>query len=144
MPELVCSTLEEFVSRAVELATTGRAQLADYRKRILANRDTSTLFDVAELARGLEGLYRQMRDEYLAGEMPDPRLSNLDSYFEIGVTQDHEAREMAALLDYEGFYRSLLARRYLQQAMDPDGRLWTGGIETDAKPAVRKPGRKAA
>ncbi len=143
MPELVCTTPEEFVSRAIELATTGRAQLAGYRKRILANRDTSALFDVAKLSRGLEGLYRQMRDEYLAGEMPDPRLSNLDSYFEIGVTQDHEAREMAALLDYEGFYRSLLARRHLQQPMDADGRLWNGSIEPDAKSA-RKPGRKAA
>jgi len=81
------------------------------------------LFDVAKLSRHLEGLYRQMRDEY-ASVLCRSRVGNLDSDFEIGVAQDHEVREMGALTDYDGFYHAQLARRHYHQPMDADGRLW--------------------
>jgi len=137
MPDLVTSTPEEFIARAVHLATTGKGELEIIRHRIIANRETCTLFDVAKLSRSLEDLYRQMRSDYLAGNLPQPRLANLDSYFEIGVTQDHEIREMGALTDYEGFYKAQLARRHYHHPMDPDGRLWSGAEEAEAKPAKR-------
>jgi hypothetical protein len=109
------------------------------RARVLANRETSTLFDVANLSRHLEDLYRQMRDEYLAGTMPQPRLANLDAYFEIGVALDHETREMGAVSDYEEFYRAQLARRHYHHPMAPDGRLWAGEekVETSAPGKAR-------
>lgn len=141
-PDLVCDTPEDFVSRAIHLSGAGRGELEIIQARVLANRDTSTLFDVAKLSRHLEDLYRQMRDEYMAGEMPQPRLTNLDAYFEIGVALDHETREMGAVSDYDEFYRAQLARRHYHHPMEPDGRLWAGEEKPEAP--ARKTRPKAA
>ena len=138
LAEMVCETPEAFISRAVHLAGPGRGDLEIARARLLATRETSTLFDVAKLSRHLEDLYRQMRDEYISGALPQPRLGNLDSYFEIGVAQDHEAREMGALTDYDGFYHAQLARRHYHQPMDADGRLWIGEEQIEPNVAPRK------
>ncbi len=135
LPDMVCDTPDDFVSRAIHLAGKGRGELEIVKARLEANRDTCTLFDVAKLSRNLEGLYRQMRDEYLAGKLHQPRLSNLDAYFDIGVAQDHEAREIGALTDYDGFYTAQLARRHYHHPMDADGRLWNG--EEQVQPPVR-------
>jgi hypothetical protein len=140
---MVCETPEAFVARAIHLAGAGRGELELTRARLLANRETCTLFDVAKLSRHLEGLYRQMRDEYASGALPQPRLGNLDSYFEIGVAQDHEVREMGALTDYDGFYHAQLARRHYHQPMDADGRLWRGEEQIE-QPAASKKRSKAA
>jgi predicted O-linked N-acetylglucosamine transferase (SPINDLY family) len=138
LPDMVCETPEEFVARGIHLSGKGRGELEVVKARLIANRDTSILFDVARLSRSLEGLYRQMRDEYLSGRMPQPRLTNLDAYFDIGVAQDHEIREMGALTDYEGFYRAQLARRHYHHPMEADGRLWAGEEQPEAaKPAAR-------
>lgn len=143
LSEMVCETPEEFVSRAAHLGGAGKGELEIIRARLLANRDASTLFDVAKLSRSLEGLYRQMRDEYVSGVMPQPRLSNLDSYFEIGVSQDHEAREMGALTDYEGFYQAQLARRHYHHPMEADGRLWAGVEKPEPKIVTQKRSKAA-
>ena len=138
LPEMVCETPEAFVSRAIHLAGAGKGELEITRARLLANRETCTLFDVAKLSRHLERLYRRMRDEYISGTLPQPRLSNLDSYFEIGVAQDHEVREMGALTDYEGFYHAQLARRHYHHPMDADGRLWNGEEQIEPTAASKK------
>lgn len=137
LPDMVCETPEEFVARGIHLSGAGRGELEIIKARLLANRDTCTLFDVAKLSRSLEGLYRQMRDEYLSGSMPQPRLTNLESYFEIGIAQDHEIREMGAVTDYEGFYRAQLARRHYHHRMEADGRLWAGEEQPEPKPVSR-------
>ena len=90
---------------------------------------------MAKLSRGLEDLYRQMRSDYISGNLPRPNLANLENYFEIGVAQDHEAREIGALTDYDGFYRAQLARRHYHHPMPADGRLWTGEEVAEPKPA---------
>lgn len=135
LPDLICETPEAFVARAILLAEAGRAELQEIKARLAANRDTCTLFDVAKLSRSLEDLYRKMRSDYIAGDLPRPNLANLENYFEIGVAQDHEAREIGALTDYEGFYRAQLARRHYHHPMPADGRLWTGEEMAEAKPA---------
>ena len=135
LPEMVCETPEAFVSRAIHLAGKGRGELDIVRQRLIANRDTCTLFDVAKLSRGLEDLYRQMRADHISGNLPQPNLANLDAYFDIGVAQDHELREMGALTDYEGFYGAQLARRHYHHPMAADGRLWTG--EEAPEPVAR-------
>lgn len=139
LPDMVCDTPDDFVARAMHLAGKGRGELEVVKARLLANRDTCTLFDVAKLSRSLEGLYRKMRDEYLAGKMPQPRLTNLESYFDIGVNLDHEAREIGALTDYDGFYHAQLARRHYHHPMEADGRLWSGEErpEAGARPVTR-------
>ena len=142
LPDLVCETPDDFVARAIHLAGAGRGELEIVRQRLIANRNTCTLFDVAKLSRSLEDLYRQMRADYIGGKLPQPRLANLDAYFEIGVAQDHEVREIGALTDYDGFYRAQLARRHYHHPMDADGRLWVGEEKSDA-PRMRAK-RKAA
>ncbi len=142
LPDLVCETPDDFVARAIHLAGEGRGELEIVRQRLIANRDTCTLFDVAKLSRSLEDLYRQMRADYIGGKLPQPRLANLDAYFEIGVAQDHGVRELGALTDYDGFYRAQLARRHYHHPMDADGRLWVGEEKSDA-PRMRAK-RKAA
>lgn len=137
LSDLVTETPEEFVERAIHLAGQGRGELEVIRARLLANRDTCTLFDVAKLARSLEGLYRQMRADYISGNLPQPNLNNLESYFEIGVAQDHETREMGAVTDYNGFYQAHLARRHYHHPIPADGRLWTGAEEAEVKPAAK-------
>jgi len=137
MHDPVTGAPEEFVARAVHFATAGKGELEVIRSRIIASRETCTLFDVANLSRSLEDLCRQMRSDYLAGNLPQPRLAGLDSYFEIGVAQDHEIREMGALTGYECFYRAQLARRHYHHPVDPDGRLWSGSEENEVKPAKR-------
>ena len=117
--------------------------MQEIKARLAANRDTCTLFDVAKLSRSLEDLYRKMRSDYIAGDLPRPNLANLENYFEIGVAQDHEAREIGALTDYEGFYRAQLARRHYHHPMPADGRLWTGEEMAEAKP-VKQARPKAA
>jgi predicted O-linked N-acetylglucosamine transferase (SPINDLY family) len=134
LPDLICETPEAFVARAILLAEAGRGELQEIKARLAANRDTCTLFDVAKLSRSLENLYRGMRSDYIAGNLPRPNLANLENYFEIGVAQDHEAREIGALTDYEGFYRAQLARRHYHHPMPADGRLWTGEEIVEAKP----------
>jgi predicted O-linked N-acetylglucosamine transferase (SPINDLY family) len=143
LPDLVTETPEEFVERAIHLAGQGRGELEVIRARLLATRDTCTLFDVAKLSRSLETLYRQMRDDYLSGNLPQPNLTNLEAYFEIGVAQDHETREMGAVTDYNGFYEAHLARRHYHHPMPADGRLWNGAEAAEVKPAT-KTNRQAA
>ena len=143
LPDLVCDTPDAFVERAIHLAGPGRGELEIIRQRLIANRDTCTLFDVAKLSRSLEDLYRQMRADYIDGNLPQPRLANLDAYFDIGVAQDHEIREMGALTDYEGFYRAQLARRNYHHPMEADGRLWVGEEKLEAAPRARAKPRAA-
>ncbi len=142
LPELVCDTPEEFVTRGIALAGADRLSLRAYRERLVANRDTCLLFDTPLLARKLEALYITMRDEYLAGALPQPNLANLESYMEIGVAYDHDAAEIGMLADYEEFYRAELAKRHHQRPMQTDGRLWDGAASA-AKPAPKPIDRAA-
>lgn len=135
LPELVCDTPETFISRAIALANSDRLSLAAFRERLIAGRATCTLFDIELLARKLEGLYTQMRGEYLAGAVPQPNLDNLDAYTEIGVAFDHDAREIGVTDGYHQYYRDELAKRHLQRPMRADGRLWTDA-EIDAADAA--------
>lgn len=133
VPELVTDTPDQFVARAIALATTDRLSLKAYRERLIANRDSCTLFDIDLLARKLEGLYAQMADEYRAGALPEPNLANLPAYLEIGAAYDHDATEIGMLRDYEAIYREGLAHAHRQRPLTPDGRLWNGPTQAPAQ-----------
>jgi predicted O-linked N-acetylglucosamine transferase (SPINDLY family) len=135
VPELVCSSAEAFTARAIALAGDDRLTLAALRQRLAETRDTCTLFDIDGLAHKLEGLYSQMRDEYLAGDLPTPNLANLDSYLEIGVAYNHDAHEIGALEAYHTYYEQELAKRARHRPMRDDGRLWTSDV-SDASPRI--------
>jgi len=144
VPELITTSPEAFIARAIALATTDRLSLQDVRQRLIANRDTCTLFDSEDLARKLEALYAQMADEYRAGALPRPNLANLDAYLDIGVNIDHDASEIGAAADYHGIYRAALAARHYNTPMQADARLWgEEEIRMASTPATQTASRAA-
>lgn len=124
LPDLVCSTPQEYIERAVALASDPPA-IAALKARLEEGRAHCTLFDTETLARRLEDLYRGMCDEHAKGELPCPDLDGLDVYLQAGTEYDHEAEEMLAVADYQGLYRGWLERRHAARPLRPDSRLWT-------------------
>ena len=143
--ELITTSPDAFIARAVALATTDRLGLQELRQRLIANRDTCTLFDIEGLARKLEALYAQMADEYRAGAMPRPNIANLGTYLDIGANIDHDSTEIGAAADYHAIYRAALAARHYNMPMQADGRLWTEEeIRTANTPVVKTAASRAA
>ena len=124
LPELVCSTSEEYIERAVELGTD-RAKLKRFKERLKAGRDSCVLFDTKSLMRHLKSLYEQMWEDFCQGRLPIPDLTNLDVYLEIGCEEDHDASEALAVKDYPARYKGGLARRHKYCPLPEDRRLWT-------------------
>ncbi|TCZ52278.1 O-linked N-acetylglucosamine transferase, SPINDLY family protein [Roseicella aquatilis] len=123
MPELVCDSPADYVERAVALGQD-RDRLRACRTRLLEHRDTSVLFDTPGLVYRLEELFRNIAADVAAGRLPQPDLTNLDTYLEIGVGFDHDAEELAWMPDYAARYRQALAYRHAFSPLPPDGRLW--------------------
>ena len=122
--ELVTEKPQDFVDQAVAIGRD-RARLEGYKAKLKANRDTCTLFDMENLVKGLEAAYARMWQAFRAGELPQPDLHNLDTYFEVAMTHDHDAEEVQAIVDYEGFWREKLAKRHVYRPIPYDNRLWT-------------------
>ncbi|WP_349320056.1 tetratricopeptide repeat protein [Asticcacaulis sp. MM231] len=121
--DLVCTTVEDYIDQAVALGR-GNGDLAAYREQLLANRMTSTLFDTTKLVKHLEDLYAGMWQDCLDDKLPQPDLSNLDTYFEMGLKYDHEGIEVQAIKDYRGFWQERLAQRHAYRPVPYDNRLW--------------------
>jgi predicted O-linked N-acetylglucosamine transferase (SPINDLY family) len=144
-PELITTTPDAFISRAVALATNDRLSLQSLRERLIANRDSCTLFDIDGLARKLEALYGQMADEYRTGRLPRPNLANLASYLEIGANIDHDTAEIGVAADYHAIYRAALAARHRNAPLPADGRLWAENEIGAAEAApIQSPASRAA
>ncbi|WP_419897184.1 O-linked N-acetylglucosamine transferase, SPINDLY family protein [Roseomonas sp. USHLN139] len=124
LPELLCVDGEDYVRRAIALGQD-RAKLAVYRDRLLANRQTSVLFDTELFVKEFEALFEGMWEDVMAGRLPQPDLTNLETYLEIGVTLDHESVEFGP--DFETAYRDAIARRHRFTPFAPDHRLWPAG-----------------
>ncbi|WP_159997054.1 hypothetical protein [Roseomonas sp. 18066] len=121
LPELLCSDGEDYVRRAIALGQD-RAQLAEYRDRLLANRQTSVLFDTELFVARFEELFDGIWADVMAGRLPRPDLSNLESYLEIGVGLDHESVEFGP--GFDAAYRGAIARRHRFTPFPGDARLW--------------------
>lgn len=104
VPDLSCDGSEAYVARAIEFGRNP-ALIRAYRDKILANRDSCTLFDMPLLVSSLERLYEEMWQAYAAGTLPQPRLANLATYHEIGSELDHESRESVGAPDYRARYQ---------------------------------------
>jgi predicted O-linked N-acetylglucosamine transferase (SPINDLY family) len=122
LPELVCATTEQYVERAVAYAND-RDGLAALRDRLVAGRDSCTLFDMPGLVRGLEGLYEDMWRACEAGSLPRPDLANLETYLDVGSAFDHEATEVQNIADYHGWWAARLAARHALRPIPRDRRL---------------------
>ena len=124
LPELICTSPEEYVDRAVALGRD-KTMMRQYRERLLAARDTSVLFDTALLVRRLEELYATMWADCQDGHLPQPDLANMEIYLEVGSEPNHDEVEVQAIKDYRAWWRDNLARRHEFRPIAPDRRLWT-------------------
>ncbi len=121
--DLVCASVEDYQCRAIALGRD-RAALAPLRARLGQGRDGALLFDTPRLVRELEGLYGRIWADFLADRLPQPDLTNLDLYLEIGARLDHDGAEWGVLPDPDAPYRRALARRHAYAPVPWDGRLW--------------------
>jgi hypothetical protein len=135
LPELVTETPQDFVERAVALGRD-HAAIADLKARLEAGRADCDLFNMEKLVASLEDLYAIMAEDHVRDRVPQPDLTNLSEYFQVGLTLDHEDRELLAEADYHGLYKDGLALRHLVRPLRPDSRLWTAAdvLATDARP----------
>jgi predicted O-linked N-acetylglucosamine transferase (SPINDLY family) len=69
LPDMVMRSLEDYETRALELAHDPTA-LAAIRERLARNRATHALFDTVRFTRNLETAYEQMVERYRSGEPP--------------------------------------------------------------------------
>lgn len=131
LPELITTTAEEFVERAVELGGSP-STLSAYGQRLRANHDSCVLFNSPLLVRKLEELYGSMWNEYLAGDLEPANLANLPAFLEIAVQQDHEELEVQSLRDYRGWWLSKLAARHRVRPMVGEPRLAAIGLDVSS------------
>lgn len=122
-PELICSSSDEFVARAITLAQN-RDELAAVRRSLESQRATCTLLDTPGFVRRLEQLFWQMQVEAERGETPVPDLANLDLYYEIGAKFVLEAIESEEDGAYRRRYREALAEANDYAPLARDTRLW--------------------
>jgi len=123
LDELVCSTAEEYVERAVELGND-RQKLTAVKAKLAAGRNSCFFFDTPRFVGQLEDLYRQMWSDLIRGALPVPDLRNLEIYHEIGV--DLALEDLETLTDeaYRALYEAKLAERHSAYPIGPDLRLW--------------------
>jgi predicted O-linked N-acetylglucosamine transferase (SPINDLY family) len=139
LEDLICKSGDEYVARAIDLGLNPE-KIAAYKQRLRANRDSCTLFDTPRLVRSLEDLYQNMWNDYCAGMLPQPDLSNLDVYNDIGADEDHEDINFMEMADYREFYKFRLAFRHSISPVPYDRRLWTA---PDADNEERRQSRKS-
>ncbi|HEY6831262.1 MAG TPA: glycosyl transferase [Pseudolabrys sp.] len=138
LDDMVCSTPEAYVARAVALGQAPET-LAAVKAKLAAGRDSCLLFDTPRLVGHLEDLYRQMWDDFKRGELPVPDLRNLDVYHEIGLGLDIESAELLSDEAYVALYQEKLAEWHSVYPLSPDTRLWR-----DTRPdKLRLVGRQA-
>jgi predicted O-linked N-acetylglucosamine transferase (SPINDLY family) len=140
-PDLVCTTPEEYVDRAVALGRD-REALRHYRAKLAATRDSCVLFDTPLLVRSLERLYETMWKDFKNGRLPQPDLRNLDVYLEIGIQNDCDKVEVLSIQDYTSWWQTRLSQRDAVRPFYPDDRFWTEKIARRyRKKAVKEDGK---
>ncbi|MBL8629018.1 MAG: tetratricopeptide repeat protein [Rhodospirillaceae bacterium] len=124
LEELIVYTPEDYVRLAIELGLN-KQKLQTYRERLSAARQSCVLFDMPLLVSSLERLYAEMWEDFKAGRLPRPDLSNIDIYNDIGVDLDKNDVELLAASNYNDLYLQKLAERDRFEMLRPDARLWT-------------------
>jgi hypothetical protein len=131
LEDLICHTPEEYVQRAIAFGRDPQS-LAEYREHLRLARESSVLRDIPALARRLEELFWQMQSECERGVTPQPDLTNLDVYYEIGAELDLENIELLDERSYRSLYLERLAKWNACAEIPPDKRLWGMRREPDA------------
>ena len=126
IPEMICSSPEEYVAKATALGRDKKA-IEAVKATLAAKRETCTLRDMPGLARRLEELFREMQEAAEQGKLPVPNLRNLEAYYEIGAELIHEMQDFHDEAAYRQLYREKLALRDGQEPLLADPRLWPEG-----------------
>jgi predicted O-linked N-acetylglucosamine transferase (SPINDLY family) len=150
MEEMLCTSPEDYVRRAIQLGTDADL-LRALKQKLAERREDCTLFATGLLVSSLEQLYAQAWQDYTQGNLPTPDLANLEIYHEIGCDLDHEGTEFLTLPDYAGLYRQKLAARHALYPVPADHRLWglpseiaAGPRDVSVGPAGERPANGAA
>ncbi|NKC29755.1 O-linked N-acetylglucosamine transferase, SPINDLY family protein [Falsiroseomonas selenitidurans] len=123
VPELICDGPEDYVAQAIALGRDP-ARLRGLREQLLAQRESSLLFDTEAFVRSLEAALRHIWAEFLADRLPRPDLTNLETCLEIGV--EAPVAEGLSLEAYRAQWQARLARHNGFQKLPRDSRLWSG------------------
>ncbi len=142
LPDLVTTSPEDYVARAIALAANPGV-IAAYKTALRANRDTCQLFNTDSLVAHLENLYRSLCDAHSKGLTPQPDLANLDAYFDAGIDHDHDGQEVIKIADYHGMYRAKLKRIHLARPLHRDDRLWRESDISAAEDRAPQPAQGA-
>ncbi|WP_092989824.1 glycosyl transferase [Rhizobium sp. NFR03] len=124
IPEMICETPDAYVGKAIAYARDPKS-LQAVRESLQAQRETCALRDIPALVRRLEELYWQMQGEGERGEIPVPRLDNLDIYYEVGVDFLADPLEFETDASYRERYREAIAQRHAYAPIAHDTRFWT-------------------
>jgi predicted O-linked N-acetylglucosamine transferase (SPINDLY family) len=123
LADMICTKPEDYVARAIELGRDHN-KLAAIRQRLVKGRDSCLLFDTPLLVRHLEDLFRQMWKDFENGSLPQPNLSNLDIYHEIGIELELDQMELQNEEAYRRLYVERLAARHDFYPVAADKRFW--------------------
>ncbi|MDD3029599.1 MAG: tetratricopeptide repeat protein [Alphaproteobacteria bacterium] len=126
-PDLVCSTPEEYVGRAIALGNDKKA-LGRYKEKLVTTRDTCLLFDTPRLVNKLEGLYETMWKACEGGKLPTPDLRNMDVYGTLASKQDYDRLKHMDDESYRMWWGRLLKKRHALRPIYPDARLWASEV----------------
>ncbi len=128
LPELVCASLDDYLAQALEIALQPGAS-ARLRERLREARDGCVLFDMPGLARRFEDLMIEACATHQAGLTPQPDLTNLDSYHEVGAGLMLAPGGPPAPAELDDAYRDGLDRLRRARNLPYDGRLLPGPPE---------------
>tara|TARA_R110002051_G_scaffold1275_1_gene7126 strand:+ start:71810 stop:73858 length:2049 start_codon:yes stop_codon:yes gene_type:complete len=123
IPELICTTPDEYVQRAIAFERD-RESLAAVRTSLENQRTTSVLQDTPAFVRRLEELFWQMQGERERGETPLPDFTNLDVYYEVGAELLQQHVEFEDEETYRKRYIAALAKLHDYSPLPYDKRLW--------------------
>jgi len=70
MPELITKTLQEYEDKAIDLANN-QNKLAQLKRKLQANRDTTPLFNTPLFAKHIEAAYMAMYQGYQQDLVPE-------------------------------------------------------------------------
>ncbi len=124
LDDFVCESVEDYVRKAVTIASDHPRILQHYRHKLAAHRDSSVLRDMNATARRLEQLYLEMQAACDADDLPVPDLANLDAYYEIGAALDAEQPTFPDDASYFAAWRTKLIAWNQHTPLYPDSRLW--------------------
>ena len=71
LPELIASSPQDYVARAVKIGTDAELRLS-LKQRLAAAQKNAPLFQAERFARDIERAYTTMFDRFNAGEKPAP------------------------------------------------------------------------